>query len=89
LPSVDLKQRKTITQNMRSHVYLDCRIVANPLDRIDWYHNGKLLTTQNEKHEENYEEAKRLDFKIETYDISNLNELFSSLITLTITVNLS
>lgn len=94
MPNVELMQRKQAVSFSRHHnVHLDCLVSANPLDRVDWYRNGQLLSAATTAHHESDKRDERsfddeLDYRIDTHDLSDLNELFRTQVTLTIIVSL-
>lgn len=94
MPSVELKQRKSTSFasfRIQNTPQLECHISANPLDRIDWYRNGQLLAQPTRQQHDTNDETNEiknneLDYKLETQDVSDLDQPFSLLATLTITV---
>jgi hypothetical protein len=90
MPIVELKQRRLM--NKMKYLILDCRVTSNPLERVVWWRNGREL----QLHESGVssgldlteDEFARSKLRFETHDISNINEYFKTLVTLTISVSL-
>lgn len=88
---------------MRHHstLLLECQVAANPLDRVEWYRNGQALHVQNRDllNDEHHQQQQMLhdndhhddhaNYRVDSHDVSNLDEPFSTLVTLTIMVTQS
>lgn len=93
LPIVDLEIRKTF-QFLHKKFSLECKIEANPIERLYWLKNGIIYDAQlNDNQEINrhtersvMHESSRV--RVDKYDMSNENEFYKILLTLTIMVNL-
>lgn len=87
-----------------STLLLECQVAANPLDRVEWYRNGQVLHVQNRDlllNDEQQQQKQQMlhdndhvdhhglgDYRVDSHDVSNLNEPFSTLVTLTIMVTM-
>ena len=75
VPTVELNVRKTY-QYLHKQFSVECKISANPVDKVYWSRNGNVLN-QNERVGQNF---------IEKYDHSNINDFYKIVLKLSIMV---
>ncbi|CAF0871583.1 unnamed protein product [Brachionus calyciflorus] len=89
LPIVDLEIRKTF-QFLNKKFSLECKIEANPIERLYWTKNGIIYDAQlNENKEINRHSERSISYesshlRVDKYDISNENEFHKTLLILTV-----
>jgi hypothetical protein len=89
LPVIELEVRKTF-QFVNKKFSLECKISANPLERVYWIKNGLILNenTHHQMTSRDNSPSTRIDnYRVEKYDVSNMNDYFKVLLTLTILVS--
>ncbi len=77
LPDVDVEIRKAF-QFLHKKFSIECKITSNPLEKLFWLKNGQQLLMNNN----NEDNSKNV--LVEKYDVSNINELHKTLLTLTV-----
>lgn len=75
LPDVDVEIRKAF-QFLHKKFSIECKITSNPLEKLFWLKNGHQLLMNNNEDNKNV--------FVEKYDVSNINELHKTLLTLTV-----
>lgn len=96
LPSVELNVRKTF-QYLHKQISLECKVSANPIDRVYWSKNGVIINANyningnnnNNNYDVNNIYANGNNYNqniIEKYDNSNINDFYKLILTLTIMV---
>lgn len=81
LPVIELKQGLRSHHSVSAKKFsLECQISANPLEQIHWYRNGQIISDQYRY----VTPLQKDNFQIISVDISNINEFYKTLVTLTV-----
>lgn len=91
---VELEIRKTF-QFLHKKFSLECKVNANPVDKLYWYKNGVIYDTQSNENDNNRHQERSVGLEneqnnlhVDKYDISQISDYFKTLLTLTVLVNL-
>ena len=66
---------------------LECKVNANPLENVYWYRNGAVLNNQPDPYDHMESHLIGTHYRIDKYDISNINDFFKTLLTLNVVVS--
>jgi hypothetical protein len=84
---VELDVRKTF-QFLNKKFSLECKIDSHPIDKAYWLKNGVIYDGGKHKlHHGDIASGVSDNIKVEQYDLSNINDQFKILLTLTVLVS--